>query len=166
MTPPIISIVSKKRSGKTTLIERLIPELIQRGYQVGTLKHDTHGFSMDHEGKDTWRHKRAGARTIAISSPWQLSIIMDVEKEISIDSIATNYYKNVDIIITEGYVKAGKPQIEVFRSEAHDTPLAIDDTRIALVTDTALDLGVPVFELDDICGIANFVIEKFLKFPE
>lgn len=163
MAPPIISIVSKKRSGKTTLIEKLIPELMRRGYHVGTLKHDTHGFSMDHEGKDTWRHKRAGARTIAISSPWQLSIIMDVDEEVSIDSIAGKYYQNVDILITEGYVKAGKPQIEVFRREAHGTPLPIDDTRIALVTDTPLELGVPEFGLDDICGIADFVEANYLK---
>jgi molybdopterin-guanine dinucleotide biosynthesis adapter protein len=162
MAPPVISIVSKKKSGKTTLIEKLIPELMRRGYQVGTLKHDTHGFSMDHEGKDTWRHKRAGARTIAISSPWQISIIMDVDQEMSIDTIADNYFRNVDIIITEGYGKAGKPQIEVFRSDVHATPLPIDETRIALVADTPLELGVPVFELDDIRGIANFVEEKFL----
>lgn len=163
MEPPVISIVSKKRAGKTTLIEKLIPELMRRGYQVGTLKHDTHGFSMDHEGKDTWRHKQAGARTIAISSPWQLSVIMDVDHEVSIDRIAADYYKNVDIIITEGYAKAGKPQIEVFRREAHDTPLEIGSTRIAIVSDTALDLGVPRFDLNDIAGVADFVEDKFLK---
>jgi molybdopterin-guanine dinucleotide biosynthesis adapter protein len=163
MELPVISIVSKKRAGKTTLIEKLIPELMRRGYQVGTLKHDTHGFSMDHEGKDTWRHKQAGARTIAISSPWQLSVIMDVDHEVSIDRITADYYKNVDIIITEGYAKAGKPQIEVFRSEAHDTPLELGGTRIAIVSDTALDLGVPLFDLNDIAGVADFVEDKFLK---
>lgn len=165
MKPPIISIVGKKRSGKTTLIEKLIPELMQRGYHVGTLKHDTHGFTMDHEGKDTWRHKQAGASTIAISSPWQLSIIMDVQEEIPIDRIVSDYYKNLDIVLTEGFMKAGKPQIEVFRRDAHAFPLEIETTRIALVTDmnNPIDLDVPIFDLNDPVGITDFIEDRFLK---
>ncbi len=81
MPVPIISIVSKKNCGKTTLLEKLIPELKQRGYRVGTIKHDVHGFNIDHEGKDTFRHKSAGADIVAISCPWKISIIMDVAEE-------------------------------------------------------------------------------------
>ncbi len=85
--PPIISIISKKRSGKTTLLEKLIPELKQRGYRVGVVKHDTHGFDIDHEGKDTYRHKAAGAEAVLISSPWKISLIQDVPEELSLDQL-------------------------------------------------------------------------------
>ena len=85
--PPIISIISKKRSGKTTLLEKLIPELKQRGYRVGIVKHDIHGFDIDHKGKDTYRHKAAGATAVAISSPWKISLIQDVEKELSLRQV-------------------------------------------------------------------------------
>ena len=67
--PSIISIVGKSDSGKTTLLEKLIEEFCRRGHRVGTIKHDTHGFDIDHEGKDSWRHKKAGAATVIISSP-------------------------------------------------------------------------------------------------
>ena len=66
---PIISIVGKSDSGKTTLIEKLLPELVRRSYRIATVKHDVHGFEVDREGKDSWRHKKAGAHTVIISSP-------------------------------------------------------------------------------------------------
>ena len=65
--PPIVSIVGKSDSGKTTLLEKLVAAIRSRGYRVGTIKHDTHGFDIDHEGKDSWRHKKAGARTVVLS---------------------------------------------------------------------------------------------------
>ena len=78
--PPIISIVGKSDSGKTTLLEKLIAEIKNRGYHIGTIKHDTHGFDIDREGKDTWRHKKAGASTVAISSPTKVAIIKDINQ--------------------------------------------------------------------------------------
>ena len=85
---PIISIVGASNSGKTTYLERLIPELRQRGYRVGTLKHDVHGFEMDREGKDTWRHRKAGAQTIAIASPVMLGAIREIDAEMPVEQIA------------------------------------------------------------------------------
>ena len=70
---PIVSIVGKSGAGKTTLIEKMIPELKKRGYRVATIKHDVHGFDIDHEGKDSWRHKKAGAHATIISSPWKVA---------------------------------------------------------------------------------------------
>ena len=72
---PIISIVGKSDSGKTTLIEKIIPELNKRGYRVATVKHDVHGFDIDIEGKDSWRHKNSGAHTVVISSPQKIAMI-------------------------------------------------------------------------------------------
>ena len=85
MPIPVISIVSKKNCGKTTLLEKLIPELKRRGYRIGILKHDIHGFDIDHEGKDSFRHKAAGAEIVAISCPWKLSVIKDVQEEMTPD---------------------------------------------------------------------------------
>lgn len=166
MVPPVISIISKKNSGKTTLLEKLIPELKHRGYRIGTIKHDTHGYEIDHEGKDTWRHKRAGATTVAISSPWKVSLIKDVAAELDIDTIVKDYFPDVDIVITEGYKKAGMPQIEVFRSRAHDAPLHVKGqtgTLVAVLSDIPVDLGVPRFHIDDVRALADFIELTYLK---
>jgi molybdopterin-guanine dinucleotide biosynthesis protein B len=165
MKPPVISIVSKKGSGKTTLLERLIPELKGRGYRVGTVKHDTHGFDIDHEGKDTWRHKRAGAETVVISSPWKLSVIKDVAVEASLEQIVALQLADMDIVLTEGYKNAGMPQVEVFRSTAHRRPLHGKEdsgTLVAVVSDVPLNIGVPRFHIDDIAALADLMESKFL----
>src|SRR3989304_10168370 len=98
---PIISIVGKSDVGKTTLIEKLIPELKNRGYRVATIKHDVHGFDMDIEGKDSWRHKKAGADTVIISSPAKVGIVKDVERDLMLEELRGRYIQNVDIIISE-----------------------------------------------------------------
>ncbi len=169
MTPPILSIISKKNSGKTVLIEKLIPELGARHYRVGTIKHDTHGFEIDHEGKDTWRHKQSGARTVAISSPWKLSLIKDVDREISLDEIVGTYFGDMDLVLTEGYKREAKPQVEVFRSAAHQSPLHVKDessSLIAVMSDVPIDLGVPNFDINDIAALADFIEQRFLSSSE
>jgi len=166
---PIISIVGKSDSGKTTFIERLIPELNRRGYQVATIKHDTHGFEIDREGKDTWRHARAGAREVIISSWEKLALIRKVEEEPSLDSLA-QLIGSVDLILTEGYKKENKPKIEILRTQLDPSPLCGQgDNLIALVTDnpqlcreTARGLGVPLFHWDDIEGVADYIVENYL----
>jgi len=166
MTPPIVSIVSKKRSGKTTLLEKLIPELKRRGYRVGTVKHDTHGFDIDHEGKDTYRHKACGAEAVLISSPWKLSFIKDSTADLALDQLVARYMADLDIILTEGYKRANMPQVEVFRSDAHETPLHVKSERnslIAVMSDIPVDLGVPNFGLDDIPALADLIENRFLR---
>jgi molybdopterin-guanine dinucleotide biosynthesis protein MobB len=160
---PIVSIVGKSDAGKTTLLEKLVSELTARGYRIGTIKHDVHGFDIDHEGKDSWRHKHAGARTVAISSPKKVAVIRDVDTEETIDALAAKHFHEVDIILTEGYKRESKPKIEVFQSQVHDQPLCQnDDHLVALVSDIPLDLGVPRFELNDIKGLADLMEERFL----
>ncbi len=165
LPPPIVSIVSKKNSGKTTLLEKLIPELCRRGYRVGTVKHDHHGFDIDREGKDTWRHKQAGAATVVISSPKKIALVKDVDAEMDLDRIVTRFFGDMDLVLTEGYKQGGKPQIEVFRKAAHDTPLhtkAEPGTLIAVASDVAVDLGVPRLDVNDIQAIADFIAARFL----
>jgi molybdopterin-guanine dinucleotide biosynthesis protein B len=163
--PPIVSIVSKKNSGKTTLLEKLIPELTGRGYRLGTIKHDVHGFDVDREGKDSWRHKRAGAQAVVISAPKKIALIKDVAEELEIDQIVEKYFADMDLVLTEGYKRGGKPQIEVFRRAAHQTPLhdkAHLGTLIAIASDVPVDLDVPRFDVNDIGAIADFIAARFL----
>ncbi len=163
MTPPIVSIVGKSDAGKTTLLEKLVRELKARGYRIGTIKHDVHGFDIDHEGKDSWRHKQAGAWTVVISSPKKVAIIKDIEREETVDGLAKKYFSDVDIILTEGYKREDKSKIEIFRSQVHEKPLCTkDDHLVALVSDIPMDLGVPRFQLDDTKPLADFVEQTFL----
>jgi molybdopterin-guanine dinucleotide biosynthesis protein B len=166
MQPLVISIVSKKGSGKTTLLEKLIPEFKRRGYRVGTVKHDTHGFNIDHEGKDTYRHKASGAEAVLISSPWKLSFIKDSKEDLALDQLIDKYMADLDIVLTEGYKRANKPQVEVFRSAAHNRPLHVkgeQNTLIAVMSDVPLDLGVPTLDIDDVQALADMIEMRFLK---
>ncbi len=166
MRPAVVSIVSKKNSGKTTLLEKLIPALQSRGYRVGTIKHDAHGFDIDREGKDSWRHKQAGAQTVVISSARKIALVQDVAEELRLDRIVDRFFADMDIVLTEGYKKEGKPQIEVFRSAAHAAPLHSKDqphTLVAVASDIPIDLGVPRFHVDDVAALADFIAATFPK---
>ena len=161
---PIISIVGKSDSGKTTLIEKLVPELTRRGYRVATVKHDIHGFEVDREGKDSWRHKQAGAHTVVISSPNKVALIRDVEKDLTLDEIREKLIQDVDLILSEGYKKDIQPKIEVFRKEKHKKLLCTKkDNLVAIVSNQKFNVGVPCFHLEDIKGLSNFIEKEFLK---
>ena len=161
---PIISIVGKSDSGKTTLIEKLLPELTQRGYRVATVKHDIHGFEVDQEGKDSWRHKKAGAYTVIISSPQKVALIRDVESDLRLDELRERFIQDVDLILSEGYKKDSQPKIEIFRKEKHKELLCSKkDNLVALVSNQPFDVGVPCFDLDDMKGLADFIENHFLK---
>jgi len=161
---PIISVVGKSDSGKTTLIEKLLPELTGRGYRIATVKHDVHGFEVDREGKDSWRHKQAGAHTVVISSPHKVALIRDVEKDLTLGEIREKMILDVDLILSEGYKKDVQPKIEVFRKEKHQELLCgKGDHLVAIASDQTFDVGVPCFGLDNMKGLADFIEEEFLR---
>ncbi len=161
---PIVSVVGKSDSGKTTLIEKLLPELTSRGYRIATVKHDTHGFEVDREGKDSWRHKRAGAHTVVISSPNKVALIRDVERDLALDEIRGKLIRDVDLIISEGYKRGDQPKIEVFRKEVHEELLCTtEDNLVAIASNQTFDVGVPCYDLDDMKGLAEFIIDRFLS---
>lgn len=158
---PIISIVGKSESGKTTLIEKLIPVLKSRGYRIGTLKHAFHKLEIDKKGKDSWRHKKAGAETVVVSSPGTVVMVKDSREE-SLDDLCS-YFQGVDLLIIEGFKNENKPRIEVFRRANHDKPLSEGNQNlVALVTDADLDLKVPTFGLEDVNSLADLIEKKFL----
>ncbi|MEW6615412.1 MAG: molybdopterin-guanine dinucleotide biosynthesis protein B [Thermodesulfobacteriota bacterium] len=161
---PIVSIVGKSNSGKTTLIEKVIPELNRRGYKVATVKHDVHGFNVDREGKDSWRHKIAGAHTTIISSPQKIAIVRDVEQDLPLDDLRGRFISDVDIIISEGYKKDRHPKIEVCRKDTHEELLCSKkDILIAVASDKEFDVGVPCIDIDDVEGIVDIIEDRFLK---
>lgn len=172
---PIISVVGKTKSGKTTLIERIIPELKERGYKVGTIKHDVHQFEIDHEGKDTYRMTQSGADTVVIASDKKLGMIKNIS-DLSLDKIAEWLFPDggiglgVDIIITEGYKRQDKPKIEVTRSG--ELLCSKDDNLIAVIDNTDRDVAlhlpddlkkIPCFGLNEIEKIVDLMEEEFLK---
>jgi len=160
---PVVSVVGKSDMGKTTLLERLIPELKSRGYRVAVIKHDAHSFDIDHPGKDTWRHAKAGADVVVISSPAKIAMICKVEEEKKLDEIAA-MIQDVDLIITEGYKRGNKPKIEVFRAARGEKELLCQpEELIAVASDMHFDIGVPVFALDDVVGLAFLIENKFLR---
>lgn len=159
--PPMISVVGFSGAGKTTLMEKLIAELTAREYRVGTIKHDVHGFEMDKPGKDSWRHKHAGARTTLISSPFQIGMVMDVDHDHHPDELR-KFLGHVDVILTEGYKRQQRPKVEIFRSEVHSEPLCRDDENVvAIMSDIPVNLNVERFTLEDVSGLVDFLVEKF-----
>jgi len=161
---PIISLVGKSDSGKTTLIEKLVPELTRRGYRVATVKHDVHGFEVDREGKDSWRHKQAGAHSVVISSPTKAALIRDVDRDMNLEEIRERLIRDVDLILSEGYKKDVQPKVEVFRKEKHKKLLCTKkDNLVAIASNRKFRVGVPCFDLEDTKGLANFIEKEFLK---
>jgi molybdopterin-guanine dinucleotide biosynthesis protein B len=161
---PIVSIVGTSDSGKTTLIEKLVPELVRRGYKIATIKHDVHGFEVDREGKDSWRHKQAGAHTVVISSPHKLALIRDVDHDAELAELRDKYIQDVDIILSEGFKRNSQPKIEVSRKERRRELLCTrEDNLLAIASNQPVDIGVPCFDLDDARGIVDLIEKKFLK---
>jgi molybdopterin-guanine dinucleotide biosynthesis protein MobB len=160
---PIVSIVGKSNSGKTTLIEKLIAELTQRGWRVATIKHNRHGFEIDHEGKDSWRHRKAGAAATVLVSPRQIALMEDVEMDYGLAEIRERYIRNADIILAEGYKGNPHPKIEVFRSELRQERLCgPEDNLIALAGDQPVPAEIPCFDWNDAAGIADLIEKRFL----
>jgi molybdopterin-guanine dinucleotide biosynthesis protein MobB len=169
MRPAIVSISAKSGTGKTTLVVKLIAELKQRGYKVGAIKHHAHNFTMDCEGKDSWRFTQAGADTMMITSQDKLAIIKqnpDRQEPPVLESIE-RYFGDMDIVITEGFKKNKFPKIEVHRTACGDRLLYRDDTYdptlIAVASDSKLQIDVPVFDLNDAKTICDFIETRFLK---
>lgn len=161
--PLIVSLAGYSGSGKTTFMVKLIAALVERGVKVATIKHDVHGFEMDKPGKDSWRHKKAGAVASIISSSTKVGLVMDADHDHTPDELARLFPK-VDIVLAEGYKRGAYPKLEIFRPEATENkkPFCQDDpTLIGIISDQELSLAVPRFGLTDADGVAELLVERF-----
>lgn len=169
MKPPVVSLVAKSGTGKTTLLVKLIAELKGRGYRVGAIKHDAHHFDIDHPGKDSWRLTAAGAETMVITSPAKIALVKQnrENEEPPLAETIDLYCRDMDIVLTEGFKRSPLPKIEVHRQACGRELLCRgaendnDPQLIAVASDVALHLDVPVFDLDDAQGLATFIVQRF-----
>ncbi len=159
--PPVIIIAGWSGSGKTTLVEKLLPVLKKKNLKVGTLKHHHAGFKIDKEGKDSFRHQKAGADKTIISSPDCVAMIMKSDHDPMLDELIP-FMNGMDIIIVEGYKTEKRPKIEIFRSSVHEKPQFLNDPNlIAVASDLKLDIHIPVFDLNNPEKLADFFCDYF-----
>lgn len=159
---PVISVVGKSGVGKTTALELVIREIKRRGYKVGTIKHDIHGFEVDTPGKDSWRHAQAGSDAVVISGPRKMALIRTVDKEMSLDRIV-ELMGDLDLVLTEGYKRGNRPKIEVSRRERGTELLCRAEELIGIMADYPVDMQVPQFALDDAPGVVDLLEELYLQ---
>ncbi|MEE8393826.1 MAG: molybdopterin-guanine dinucleotide biosynthesis protein B [Rhodospirillales bacterium] len=158
----VFSLVGSSGSGKTTLVVKLLPELIGRGYKVSTMKHTHHKFDIDTDGKDSQRHRRAGAFEVLLtsSSRWVLMHEHRGAPEPRINEIIAKM-EPVDLLLIEGFKEHPHPKMEVHRPAA-GKPLMRggDQTVVAVASDQAVEgLGVPLLDLNDVVAIADFIVD-------
>ncbi len=165
-TVPVVSIVGKSDSGKTTFLEKLISELSGRGVRVATAKHHIHDYDIDVPGKDSWRHARAGAMATMVSSPDKFALIERVEREFTLPELARIAADaGCDLLLTEGYKREATVRVEIARRERSDELLSSASELIGVVTDMPeiVPDGVAAFDLDDASGVADHIQMRFLS---
>jgi molybdopterin-guanine dinucleotide biosynthesis protein MobB len=167
MTVKAIAFLGRSGTGKTTLIEKVLPELIRRGYRVGAIKHDAHRFDIDHPGKDSHRLTAAGAATMVITSSEKLALVKKHVKSPPAEELIDLYFHDMDLVLVEGFQKSGLPKIELFRKEKN-APLICrgefhDPALVAVASDAPLEVDVPLLDLNAPETIARFIEEKFLR---
>ena len=159
--PRIIGLAGWSGSGKTTLLTKLIPLLTGRGLRVATIKHAHHAFEVDHPGKDSYEHRKAGASEVIVSSARRWVQIHEAgdQAEAPLAELLSKV-SPCDLVLVEGFKRQSHPKLEVFREAVGRPPLHVTDKRIvAVASDRAFpDAGVPVLNLDDIAGIAEIIV--------
>lgn len=159
----LYGVVGWKNTGKTSLVERLVTEIVGRGFTVSTIKHAHHGFDIDHPGRDSHRHRAAGATEVLLSSPvrWALMHELRGAPEQEMDDLLPKL-SPVDLVLVEGFKLHGHPKVETSRVEVEKPLLALNDPTIrAVASEVAHDgLQIPRFDLNDTAGIADFILRE------
>lgn len=158
----LYGIVGWKNAGKTGLMERLVTEITGRGISVSTIKHAHHSFDVDHPGKDSHRHRVAGATEVLLASRNRFALMHELRGEDEpVLSALLEKLAPVDLVLVEGYKRDSHPKVEAHRAETGNPLIAPDDPTVhAVASDTALDLDRPVFDLDDTRAIADFILQE------
>jgi molybdopterin-guanine dinucleotide biosynthesis protein B len=157
----IFGVTGWKNSGKTGLMERLISEFTTRGLTVSSIKHAHHSFDIDHPGRDSYRHRDAGARQVLLASRnrWALMHELRDEDEPSLGDLLKQL-SPVDLVLIEGYKRDRHPKIEAHRKETGQPLIAPEDeTIVAVASDTSVAIDRPVLDLNDTAAIANFIAQ-------
>ena len=156
----VFGVTGWKNAGKTGLMERLVAEIIGRGFSVSTLKHAHHTFDVDHPGKDSHRHRIAGASQVLLASTerWALMNEHRGAEEPSLTELLAKL-DPVDVVLIEGWKRDSHPKVEAWRAETGNPLIAPNDpTILAVASDTALEIDRPVFDLDDTAAVATFIL--------
>jgi molybdopterin-guanine dinucleotide biosynthesis protein B len=164
----VIGFAGWSGAGKTTLLTRLIPHLIAKGLRVSTLKHAHHEFDVDVPGKDSWRHREAGAAEVLVSSGkrWALMHELRGADEPKLPELLARM-SPVDLVIVEGFKRERHPKIEVYRAANGKPPLFPDDSHVVgLATDTAFATTLPTAQLDDIPAIASMALNHAVRIED
>ncbi|QOX78071.1 molybdopterin-guanine dinucleotide biosynthesis protein B [Trichlorobacter lovleyi] len=167
MNKPVVSFVAPSGTGKTTLLEKVIVALKVQGVRVGAIKHDAHRFDIDHPGKDSYRFTHAGADTTVITSSETLALVKRHAASPSPEELIASYFEDVDLVLVEGFKRSTLPKIEVHRrageaklicrGEYHDPAL------LAVASDEALQLDVPVLDLNNPAQVAEFIMTRVVR---
>jgi len=157
----VYGVIGWKNSGKTSLMERLVTEITGRGFSVSTVKHVHHAVDLDQPGKDTFRHRQAGAREVVLASADRLAILVEHRgPEPELPAVLARLAP-VDLVLVEGYKRDAHPKVEVWREETGQPLIQPGDPLVrAVATDAALTLPVPVLDLNDTRAVADFILRE------
>ena len=157
----VIGVAGFKNAGKTTLVEKLVRALAAKGYRISTVKHAHHSFDIDHEGRDSFRHRKAGASEVAVISRERAAIIQELrgDAEPSLEQVLARL-QPCDLVIIEGYKRDAHDKIEVRNLDLDHPPLAGDDPTVVAIAATGpiAAAPVPVFDRDDVSALVDFII--------
>lgn len=158
----VYGVVGWKNAGKTGLMERLVTEITGRGISVSTVKHAHHSFDVDHPGKDSHRHRVAGATEVLLASRNRFALMHELHDnaEPALSALLQKLAP-VDLVLIEGYKRDSHPKIEAHRAVTGNPLIAPGDPSVrAVASDTPLDLDRPVFDLNDTAAIADFILSE------
>jgi molybdopterin-guanine dinucleotide biosynthesis protein B len=160
MTPPVFIFVGHSNAGKTTFVEKLIPELTRRGQRIATIKHAHHKVELDTTGKDSWRYKQAGAALSMLVTTGALQLVADADEQREPLQLAERFLGEADLVLAEGFSQAPGPKIEVLRRATGKPPrCGLEDDLVAIVTDCPeIYPELPHFSLGDAAGVADFLL--------